>query len=503
MNLYNTKSSHENYENSLYFFSNQNTIKEEQILFDNFPFYVRDKRFSTLSVALIYRIVSKYYANPHENDESEIQFLFDCLDYHKRSASVLFSVIQIDENHKYVIDKLLNDYSDVFDFNYINQSLLHKVNDIKSEMIKMHLKFEKQAQEMEQMKTDFGNIFQQQVQEMEQMKTGFKAVIEQQNEKSEALTESFNEAISKLETQISNSWSHFEHKFLIQNSPRIYKFDSIGIHLFQAPFDGDYKLEVWGAQGGSTYFRSKSVQGGKGGYSIGIIHLKKGTTLYINVGGQGGKSITTCQSGAGYNGGGAGYYHDSNGNENTAYVGGGGGSTDIRIIDNSLHSRVIVAGGGGAAGYDQQENPGGLGGGTCGESKQTHKDLDRRSNGGTQIAGGHSTSQTEAESGSFGQGGNGIDTWVAGGGGGWYGGSACYCGDAAGGSGWIYTESTFKTWKEGNQTDSLKWLLNPEYYLSDGITISGNKEIPSHDGKSQTIGNSGNGYAQITIIRDE
>ena len=280
----------------------------------------------------------------------------------------------------------------------------------------------------------------------------------------------------------------------------IYCFNSTG-NVQSAEFaPGDYKLEVWGAQGGATYYCDKNVQGGNGGYSVGTIHLKKSTRLYINVGGQGGKSITEGQSGGGYNGGGAGYYHNNSGNVNNAYVGGGGGSTDIRINENSLYSRVIVAGGGGAAGYEQREIPGGFGGGACGESMQTHSNSDRRSNGGTQIAGGSSTYKSYAESGSFGQGGNGIGPWVAGGGGGWYGGSACLCGDAAGGSGWIYTESSLKEWKEGNQTDSSKWLLNPEYYLSDAKTIGGNQKIPSHDGKSQTVGNIGNGYAQITPL---
>ena len=280
---------------------------------------------------------------------------------------------------------------------------------------------------------------------------------------------------------------------------KTYKFDSVGEHFLKTPFDGNYRLEVWGAQGGPTYFIGRNVQGGKGGYSAGTIHLKKGTLLYIHVGGEGGKSISRCQSGGGSNGGGAGHYHNSSGNEDSAYVGGGGGATDIRINENSLYSRVIVAGGGGAAVYEQQEYPGGFGGGTCGESRQTHPNSDKRSNGGTQVAGGLSTSNY-AESGTFGQGGNAICAWVVVGGGGWYGGSACHCGDSAGGSGWIYTESSYNTWKEGKQEDSSKWLLNPEYYLTDARTIAGNQEIPSYDGRSHTLGNSGNGYAQITLI---
>jgi prepilin-type N-terminal cleavage/methylation domain-containing protein len=47
---------------------------------------------------------------------------------------------------------------------------------------------------------------------------------------------------------------------------------------------GYYKLEVWGAQGGSSVYNST---GGYGGYSVGTVKLKKGDRLFINVGGAG------------------------------------------------------------------------------------------------------------------------------------------------------------------------------------------------------------------------
>lgn len=37
-------------------------------------------------------------------------------------------------------------------------------------------------------------------------------------------------------------------------------------------------------------------------------------------------------------------------------------------------------------------------------------------------------------------------------------------------------------------------------YFDNSKMLSGNDSIPSHDGTSQTKGNTGNGYARITLI---
>jgi len=101
---------------------------------------------------------------------------------------------------------------------------------------------------------------------------------------------------------------------------------------FVAPFNGTYKLEVWGAQGG---YRNNIEYGGKGGYSSGEVYLTAGTKLYIYVGGAG----NTGGTAGGFNGGGV---------KNT--YAGGGGATDIRLVEGAwndaagLLSRLIVAG---------------------------------------------------------------------------------------------------------------------------------------------------------------
>ena len=58
-----------------------------------------------------------------------------------------------------------------------------------------------------------------------------------------------------------------------------------GMQSFSVTQTGIYKLEVWGAQGGS---KSGLASGGNGGYAVGYKLLSSGTTIYICVGGQGG-----------------------------------------------------------------------------------------------------------------------------------------------------------------------------------------------------------------------
>ena len=110
---------------------------------------------------------------------------------------------------------------------------------------------------------------------------------------------------------------------------------------------GQYKLQCWGAQGGSNAAASAygitAKAGGKGGYSEGVITLTSPTTLKIYVGGAGSSSA------GGFNGGGStsgSASYTSGGTQGVSRMGGGGGATDIRLSDGALLSRMIVAGGG-------------------------------------------------------------------------------------------------------------------------------------------------------------
>lgn len=283
---------------------------------------------------------------------------------------------------------------------------------------------------------------------------------------------------------------------------------------FTAPANGNYQLQVWGAQGGS--YDTTYAQGGAGGYSKGTIKLKKGDTLYVYVGQAGDFSTTTtytAQSGGGYNGGGA-----------AGYRGGtGGGATDIRLTSgtwnnsDSLLSRIIVAGGGGGA-YSYSSTykaAGGYAGGTTGGKGSYYSSSYSAfvGSGATQTGGGSagtgSSTNYNGKAGSFGQGGatgykyNSTSYYSNGaGGGGWYGGGAAgnYSSSSrtraaagGGGSGFVWTSATSANVPSG-------YSVPTSYYLTDAETIAGNSSMPTQDGTTTMTGNTGNGYAKITWI---
>lgn len=256
---------------------------------------------------------------------------------------------------------------------------------------------------------------------------------------------------------------------------------------------GQYKLECWGAQGGSY---NTTYPGGKGGYSAGTLILSNKTIFYLYVGGQGNNYNSDSSKGTtagGFNGGGA--------VTSYGYRSSGGGGTDIRLKSDSLYARVIVAGGGGGASPNYIALPGGVGGGITGFGYNNSNTTNTQYGGvgGTQTAGGaKGTATTCGANGSFGQGGN-YDTanssygsYGSGGGGGWYGGGSAI-GIGGGGSGYMYTSSSASYYPSG-------CLLNSQYYLENATTLAGFIAFTSPTGTSET-GHAGNGYIRITVIK--
>ncbi|WP_434503168.1 glycine rich domain-containing protein [Prevotella sp.] len=64
---------------------------------------------------------------------------------------------------------------------------------------------------------------------------------------------------------------------------------------FMATNAGTYKLEVWGAQGGTD--SSDEITAGKGGYARGQINLTNMQIIYVCIGGQGGSTASTGSGG--------------------------------------------------------------------------------------------------------------------------------------------------------------------------------------------------------------
>ena len=252
---------------------------------------------------------------------------------------------------------------------------------------------------------------------------------------------------------------------------------------FTAPYAGTYKLQCWGAAGRDENFAD--FYGGKGGYSEGIW---KSTidkiALYVCVGqlGLGGDSLS---------------YNNKPDNITSFPIGrSGGGATNITTTNRgelknfaspSYRKEVlIVAGGGGALEWNGRS---GAGGGLAGKDGNPIVNGSRKGTGGSQKSGGITGvfSGDTSVNGMFGVGGYGciyseeyksLD-YGAQGGGGWYGGGgASFAGAAGGGSSYI-----------GGVTD--------------GKTIAGDStdpKQPTPDGKSEQVGQSGDGACVITQL---
>ena len=332
----------------------------------------------------------------------------------------------------------------------------------------------------------------------------------------------------------------------VYNGPTEWTFDYTGgEQTFTAPVNGTYKLETWGAQGGNI---TGDYLGSNGAYTSGKINLMKNQQLYVYVGG------TSSTIDGGYNGGGN---TEKYANWGQGY--GGGGATDVRLISGewnnfeSLKSRIMVSAGGGGASYYNKDGHfygiSGAGGGLIGYDGgykiltapssstswgSTNHKLSLYGKGATQISGGiggngkaegngYCTKSNKYADGKFGIGGSynscSFDTSSAGGGSGYYGGgSAARASHGAGGgssfiSGHTGCDAISEKSTETNvihtgQSNHYSGYKFTETLMIDGTGCKWTNEkttvcdgMPSHDGTSTIQGNTGNGYARITLIK--
>ena len=283
---------------------------------------------------------------------------------------------------------------------------------------------------------------------------------------------------------------------------------------YTVPVSGYYKLETWGAQGGSTTSAATgdcienliAVDGGYGGYSLGVYYARKGEILYVYVGGKGYDNCvssinhrnTYCNGG--FNGGGKARNADY-----CAYVGSGGGATHIAkkiglltSFENNLSDLLIVSGGGGGSGSYNYQNKGekyfaGNGGGAYG-NEGTNNLNSEKSGGGTQAKGAF-----------FGKGGELITiavegtSWTPGGGGGLYGGDTGRYGGygGAGGSGYIGNEKLISTANIQKKMYCYNCNQNSSYSAR---TESNGSDSCSNTSPKENCAKIGDGYAKITFL---
>lgn len=286
---------------------------------------------------------------------------------------------------------------------------------------------------------------------------------------------------------------------------------------FTIPVTGIYKIEAWGAQGGTATNGTSTYVGGYGGYSIGTISLNAGESIYINVGGAGKGSSsynTTTALDGGYNGGGK--TSSISGEENDHIHTSGGGATHIAFqsgllknLNNNLNNIIIVSGAGGGAflhkGGNDYSGNGGSAGGYVGSSAVKSVGNGSQGLGGTQTEGGKCSSSDNAANckketstifGSFGLGGIAPKSWGSSGGAGLYGGGASngdilVHGDSGGGGGSSYIGNVLLT-------NKVMYCYNCEE--SSDLSTKTISTTCHSSTPTENCAKEGNGYARITLI---
>ncbi len=288
----------------------------------------------------------------------------------------------------------------------------------------------------------------------------------------------------------------------------VYDYDYTGNYEeFIALATGTYKIECWGAQGGSY-----GSSGGNGAYTTGEIELEENQKLYVFVG-QVGDEYETVK----FNGGG------KSGRKYNARS--GGGASDVRLYVtedgawnafDSLKSRIMIsAGGGGSEYYHEVGSNGGAGGALVGINGGYYTRITPAAytvaQGGTQLNGGAGFVglDTLYHDGSFGTGGD-SPGHGGGGGGGYFGGGAGgyvdgLVGSGAGGSSFISGHSGCDAIAENSTEANIIHTGQANHYSDYVFTstkiVAGNASMPTHDGTSTMVGNAGDGHVKITFIQ--
>ena len=265
------------------------------------------------------------------------------------------------------------------------------------------------------------------------------------------------------------------------------------------PKTGIYKLETWGAQGGSV---NESYRGGYGGYSTGTIQLTKNNNYYINVGGEGNTLVVNAEqkyAQGGYNGGGPGSSCCEG-----RQVCGGGGATHIAsstgllsALESNKSSILLVSGGGGGSWYlgpgASSIVPADAGGyvATSGSNGGSTNCNVSEATGGTQEYNASGLG-LGMDIGTFGQGAGQGYRGSAGGGGGYYGGNST-CHASGGGSGYIGNT---------NLTNKIMYCYNCQSSINeaDETNIKTRSTTNVSEEPISNYAKEGNGFARITYL---
>ena len=219
---------------------------DEDYISAHFFDYINDTRLIKLPVAILYRILNN--SNIQKIDDMDDQhrnqifdFMFKCLDEHKKSASILFKNCDLNDANIDIINRLLNDYKDIFDFNMINTKetlkripvILNEINKIKLEHTQFLSNAQLQFNSFQTKINELMNLIHNQSEEINVLKDTIDAQKKEINDLKELnvlqasnLENSINDKMNDLTQNITNNKQSFEQelnklKEKIQNTQNI------------------------------------------------------------------------------------------------------------------------------------------------------------------------------------------------------------------------------------------------------------------------------------------
>lgn len=193
--------------------NDENTIAIN--LFD----YIDNEQLVNLPIPVLYRIIN----NPRldfdqlnqTNKKQLIDFLFKCLKRHKKEASVLFVNLNLENQRVEIFSKLINEYSDVFDFSMINSKFLMKTTtDLLSELSQLKQNYSNSISQIEQLFEQLKS----EKQKQQELKDSLKKFLQEQlknehdklNKSFEIFKEKFNEEEKKLRDENAKNFSELK-----------------------------------------------------------------------------------------------------------------------------------------------------------------------------------------------------------------------------------------------------------------------------------------------------
>lgn len=124
--------------------SNFNSFFYEGIISNNFEYYLNDARLFDIKIPILYRIINSIqYKNKNKEFHMKLnEFLLKFLKKSGRSASVLFEKVEFGETRTEILKILFNEYSDIFDFQYISSTLIKAFIDFDNDKTKIKNHYE-------------------------------------------------------------------------------------------------------------------------------------------------------------------------------------------------------------------------------------------------------------------------------------------------------------------------------------------------------------------------